>query len=131
MVGVADARKRTDDEPDLTACYDAIVKRVLSVYPQAQSIRIVATGPDGKAGFPVPMGPACDDVESLVLAALGRLRPGDWMRGKVLAAELDTDRTNGNFNRVVSDLVKRGVIESNRLHGYRMASEQKGNEKAT
>lgn len=108
------------DEPTEAAVNEAIVRRALIAYSGARSIRIVATGPDGEAVLPVPMAPASDDVESMAVAVLKKLRPGEWMKGKTLAVELDVDRANGHFNRVLAALVKRGEVESSQLHGYRL-----------
>lgn len=112
-------KKRTE-ESELSAAYEAVVKQMLTIYPRAQTIRIVADGPDGKAGFPLPMTPSFDDLESAVIASLGRIRPGEWMPKKTLAADVERDTNNGAFCRLLADLAKRAVIESNTNRGYRM-----------
>lgn len=117
---IADRRK-PDEGADLAAAYDLIVGKVLSVFPQATSIRIVAQGPDGDASIPVPMGPASDDLETVIVEVLGRLKSGEWMPGKSLAPAVGVDRENGHFQRTTSKLVKSGRVESNRNLGYRLA----------
>lgn len=97
-----------------------ILSRVFSVYPNAHSVAIVAKGPDGDAVIPVPVGFTPDDFESRIVEALNKLRPGEWMKGAALAAMLEVDRNNGNFNRILRELRKKNVIESNQNLGYRL-----------
>lgn len=108
------------DETDLATALDAIAGRMLSFYPQAQTIRIVATGPDGEAVIPVPLGPRGESIASDVIEFLGRLKPGEWANAKTIAAALDKDPNNGSLKRCLADLAARQMIESNRNLGYRL-----------
>lgn len=60
-----------------------------------------------------------DDLEGQALEALGKLKPGEWMKGRTLAAELGIDDPqNGNFRRLMAKLSTAGRVESSRS-GYR------------
>lgn len=93
--------------------------------PNATGCKIVVEFPDGIGGtmkdvYGVPLVPSADDLRTAILAALGKLRPGEWMRGKTLGAEVDADHDSGHFKRVVAQLRQEELIESNRNLGYRL-----------
>ncbi len=108
------------NELDLQSAYQVIAAHVLGIYPHANAIRMVVSGPDGKAVFPVPMAPAFDDLEASIISTLNMIKIGEWMQKKTLAANVDKDPNNGAFSRLLADMAKRGVIESNRNLGYRL-----------
>jgi hypothetical protein len=96
------------------------------LYPNASGCRIVIEVPDGFGGvvessFAVPMGEdEPDDLEGMVLAVLGRLKPGEWIGGFALANESGTDVNNGNFRRLLGRLKRCGRVETDRKSGYRL-----------
>lgn len=107
-------------EGDLQAAYQVVVAHALSVYPHANSVRVVIDGPDGKAVLPVPMAPAFDDLKANVIATLKMLKPGEWMLKKTIAANVDRDPNNGALGRLLAQMAKDSEIESNRNLGYRL-----------
>lgn len=117
------ATEKLTDKPVDVAFADVnvgILNRVFAVYPNAQTVSIVAKGPDGEAVIPIPMARDTEDLAAIVVEVLGKLKPGEWMRAKSIAAETDRDPQSGHFLRTLSRLAKDGIVESNRNFGYRL-----------
>jgi biotin operon repressor len=116
-----------DRPPDPAAVYREVARLVAFLCPQATNVRILFDAPDGCGGtvpgrlaVPTAADPA-DDLGAAVLAELGKLRAGEWLGGKALAAALDCDREAGNFRRTLARLSKPGgPVESNQRNGYRL-----------
>lgn len=116
--------------PPAVAVLRAVADLIRDHYPQAVNVRIVYDVPDGagkpvRGVIPVPVcQPAGDDLEADILAVLGRLAPGAWLKGKSLAAEIDDylDPNNGHFRRVLGRLRDAGRIDSDPKQGYRLSS---------
>jgi hypothetical protein len=116
-------------QPPAVAVLRAVADLIRDHYPQAVNVRIVYDVPDGagppvRGVIPVPVcQPAGDDLEADILAVLGRLAPGQWLKRRSLACEIDEylDPTSGHFNRVLAKLRDAGRIESDSRQGYRLS----------
>ena len=125
----------TDEEPgaavggqssDTAELHRAIVGWVRSIYPNARNMRLVCDvpGEDGMvtARLPITSAGSPADLKSAIVAVLSKLRPGEWMKGRNVAWEIDEDLDNkgGSFKRAVSDLLDADLIESSKASGYRL-----------
>lgn len=108
-------------ETDPVSTYAAVARLVRQLSPTANRIRIVYDTPGtGRSIIAVPVDTADDSLEGRIVSMLNRLRPGEWISGKALAASVDCEPDNGHYRRTAARLVSEGVIESNRNLGYRM-----------
>ena len=112
--------------PDVANVHRAVVEWVRSIYPTARNLRLVCDvpGEDGMVSARLPIiSPTCPaDLKAAIVAVLSKLRPGEWMKGRNVAWEIDEDLDNkgGSFKRAAADLVEDGVIESSKANGYRL-----------
>lgn len=83
------------------------VARVVLVYADGGRVSMDLPPPTGSAGYDGGLSDMAEDV----LAVLGRLRPGDRMLVRSLAAEVDSDDQGGHFRRTLAELRKRKLIE--------------------
>ena len=112
--------------PDAHDLHRAIVGWVRSIYPNARNMRLVCDvpGEDGmvSARLPITSPGSPTDLKAAIVAVLAKLRPGEWMKGRNVAWEIDEDLDNkgGSFKRAVSDLLDADMIESSKASGYRL-----------
>lgn len=110
------------DRPD--DVFAVVARWVRTFRPNAVRASIEIVVPDGDDGtvkdtIAVPLPTTPDDLDARIMATLNKLRPGEWMRGKTLAAELDTSPDAGHFRRALAALVGT-KLESNTNLGYRI-----------
>lgn len=116
--------------PNPTEVYKQVAALVAFLHPRAANVRIEYEVPDSDGGvttgrLTVPadadVADLLDDLEGAVLTELGKLKPGEWMGGKAVAAAVGCDPEAGNFKRTMAKLAKpTGSVESNRNKGYRL-----------
>ena len=106
---------------DFPALYAALARHALAIAPHLQTLRIVATGPDGEMVIPVPLPTAAEDLRSRILAVLSALPKGERVGGKKLAEDCETEQRNGHFCRTIAALKGEGLIDVHHLYGYKLA----------
>ncbi len=115
-----------DPVPTTDGICRAVAEYALRMRPNATACSIVIESEDGDGRtirdvIAVPLtGRGADDLQSAIVAALQKLRPGEWIRGKSLASEVDSDHTSGHFYRTIAQLRESGRLESNKNLGYRL-----------
>ena len=113
--------------PDPATAYRAVTALMRWMHPGVRYIRIVgevpAAGGVQTVRLPVPDEVAPADLAAAVLKVLAKLKPGEWMKGRNVAWEIDEDldHKGGSFKRAVAELIDGEKIESGRL-GYRLIS---------
>lgn len=117
--------------PDPHAVYRQVTALLRWMHPGVRNIRIVGDVPDADGGgqtvrVPVPADRPPDDLKGAILFHLGKLKPGEYLPGKVLAMLIDEDldHKSGAFTRSIRDLrdCDPPKIESHQTHGYRLAA---------
>lgn len=68
--------------------------------------------------------PSLEDLPTMILRTLEKLRPGEWMNGAAIALMIDetgnTEHSSGSFYRAVKKLKEDEKIESDKKKGYRL-----------
>jgi len=67
-----------------------------------------------------PVEPVTETMEETVLRVLAALPIGDYMPGKLLAAEVELTYGGGRFNSLIGSLKEQSLIEAKRPDGYRL-----------
>jgi len=128
----AEPGERLDDaaerpgSPDLDDVCRDVAALAMRMRKNAIGCHIVIEIPNGTGGvttdrIAVPLyGVESEDMTTAILAVLGRLRTGEWMKGQSIANELNEDRNAGNFRRALTRLVSEEKIESDNPKGYRL-----------
>lgn len=112
--------------PDLDDVCRDVAALAMRMRKNAVGCHIVIEIPNGTGGITtdriaVPLfGVEAEDMATAILAVLGRLRTGEWMKGQSIANELNEDRNAGNFRRALSRLIAEEKIESDNPKGYRL-----------
>lgn len=107
--------------------YRTLADFARELYPQAKSCRLVIDVPDGdgvtSASLPIPLGVSDDAAaEDRIVAFLSGFSPETWVKGRVIAAELDMEYGGGQFGKLMSGLTQeRKILESSKA-GYRLKS---------
>lgn len=116
-----------DRPPSLEDVVRVVSEFVTTLMPSAVGCRLLIDVPGDDDGvltnriqIPLTVSDGDDDQVAKALAALGRYRPGEWMPGKVLAAELDVAARSGHFKRIIFRLKETGKVESHKSFGYRL-----------
>lgn len=108
--------------PDADRVYRLVGDLVRFFCPAARDVCITYRVP-GQAEpgrIPVPTAATAEDVRDEVVNLLARLRPGEYMKGRAVAAELDMEYEGGHFRAMMAKLAKDEVIESHTQKGYRL-----------
>ena len=111
---------------DVADLHRAVVAWVRTIYPNARNLRLICDvpGEDGlvSARLPIASQTHPADLKGSIVAVLSKLRPGEWMKGRNVAWEIDEDLDNksGSFKRAVAELVGSNMIESDKTYGYRL-----------
>lgn len=112
--------------PDLDDVCRDVAALAMRMRKNAVGCHIVIEIPNGTGGvttdrIAVPLFAAePEDLASSILAVLGRLRTGEWMKGQSIANELNEDRQSGHFKRALDRLIRDEKIESDNPKGYRL-----------
>jgi hypothetical protein len=85
-------------------------------------VRLVVEYEDGgRSILSLPDAAPVDPTEAAILSELGKLRAGEWMKGRTLAASVDLDVDGGHFKGLMARLARPGGrVESSRGHGFRL-----------
>lgn len=96
-------------------------------------VRVAYTLADGRlvaVDLPAPRVTAGEDREDdgdrpethadRVLQFLRGLRPGEWAKGRTIAAEIDLEYDGGQFKKLLAGLVGDDLLESSKANGYRL-----------
>lgn len=124
----ADAPAGGPTTPDAATVARLVADLVRLVAPSATNIRIQYDVPQGKGGLlpgviPLPViRPRLTELAADIMAVLDKLRPGEWMNGAALAAEIDPgsppDHNNGTWRRAVEELKGLDLIDTHPRKGY-------------
>lgn len=112
--------------PDLDDVCRDVAALAMRMRKNAIGCHIVIEIPNGTGGvttdrIAVPLyGVESEDMTTAILAVLGRLRTGEWMKGQSIANELNEDRQSGHFKRAIDRLIRDEKIESDNPKGYRL-----------
>lgn len=123
----ADADAGPQSPPDPAEVYRLTTALMRWMHPGVRNLRIVgevpAAGGVQTVRLPVPDEAVPADLAAGILKVLAKLRPGEWMKGRNVAWEIDEDldHKGGSFKRAVAELIEDDKIESGRL-GYRLIS---------
>lgn len=125
------------DDADITAVrspapsrewvYRTLGEWAVDLYPNAIAARLVIDIPNGaavaSASLPIPLpAPSDATVEDRIVAFLSGFHPETWVKGRVIAAEVDMEYGGGQFGKVMAELSKvKKILESNTA-GYRLKS---------
>lgn len=116
-----------DQTPTLAEVQRVVGGYMRSMYPAVHNIRVLGdvTDADGHTSavrLPIPVAAPPADLKSAILHTLGKLRAGEWMKGRNVAWDIDEDidHKGGSFKRAVSELIEDDKIESDRTLGYRL-----------
>ena len=95
-----------------------------AVYEGRSVHRIVLHFDGGEMSADLPTPPDSANADSLraeILSVLGKLKPGEWMKGRNVAWEIDEnlDHNSGSFRRAIQRLRDTDRIESG-PDGYRL-----------
>lgn len=118
----ADAQLTGQSPPDAEQVYRMVARLVAWFCPGAREVCITYRVPGAAepGRIPVPFAGETDDGRAAVLAILGRMRAGEYMGGRAVAAELGMEYEGGHYRSLMSAMVKDGEIESHRQKGYRL-----------
>lgn len=102
----------------------AVVKYRRVAQPDAAWCRLLfgslGTDLSDAASIPVPLYAVSDNPHvGRVMSFLSKLAPGEWAKGRVIAAELEMEPDGGQFRKIMGDLVRAETLESGSL-GYRI-----------
>lgn len=93
------------------------------IRPDAIKCRVVFYSPGGdeldRSSVPVPLFCGETTTAGKVIAFLSKLTPGEWAKGRVIAAEVEMEPEGGRFRKIMADLVKSETLDSGAL-GYRL-----------
>lgn len=91
--------------------------------PDAVKCRVTFFSPGSggfdRSGVVVPLLVANVTKADKVIAFLSKFSAGEWVKGRVIAAELDMESDGGQFRKIMGDLVRSETVESGTL-GYRL-----------
>lgn len=127
----AEPANRAGDEADRAVVAGAEFERMVAaiqgyqqlIRPDAIKCRLVFYSPGGeemdRSSVPVPLFSGETTTAGKVIAFLSKLSPGEWAKGRVIAAEVEMEPDGGRFRKIMGELVKSETLESGAL-GYRL-----------
>ena len=102
----------------------------LEIHPNAVGCKLLILVPDGdqvsetRINISLAAAVVLTPTESKVMAFIRKLRRGEWVAGKTLAAEVELEYGGGQFTGLMSGLTKgKKLLESNNVLGYRVRLE--------
>lgn len=127
----AESATKAGDEADRGAVAGAEFERMVAaiqnyqrlIRPDAIKCRVLFYSPGAddleRSSVPVPLYSNESTTAGKVIAFLSKLSPGEWAKGRVIAAEVEMEPDGGRFRKIMADLAKSETLESGAL-GYRL-----------
>jgi hypothetical protein len=112
---------------DPVQVYRVVAELALMLHPQATGCKIVIVCPNvtdpTTLNVPLTVHDG-DDLESRIEAFFrDKIRPGEWVKGRSVAIELDVDPDGGHFRSTMARMARPGGrLQSHKTQGYRLTT---------